>query len=82
MPGQRVALPRPSFLAAQARSKRSIAQFSRFVDAAFGEMYRTTEMKRLLRRAGWEQADGFNGTTFRKLPEHKDTQARMDEVMA
>lgn len=60
----------------------NVAQFARFVEAQFGETYKTMEMKRLLTRAGWESAPGFNGSAFRQLPVHVDTQEEMELVEA
>ena len=60
----------------------NVSQFARFIEAQFGETYKAMEMKRMLRRAGWESAPGFNGVVFRQLPQHVDTQEEMELVEA
>ena len=55
----------------------NVGQFVRFVEAQFGEQYKVTDMKRYLRRAGWEPAPATNGTIYRKGKTQGDEQMEM-----
>ena len=56
----------------------NIGQFVRFVEAQFGEAIKVTEMRKYLRRAGWEPAPGMNGAVYRKGIKQGDEQMEME----